>query len=227
MVLAGGVADALRLLDHLASAVGGDEAATARGVTTHDFTGQWDCFGNATVVSVDGVLSGGCKANKHEPKLANDKQLASVEDMFKIHVRVGCDSCGMYPIVGKRYKCKDCKEKIGFDLCESCYNTRSKLPARFNQQHTPDHTFELDESMMLSRFYTGVLRQDFEDFSGDSAESEIPDEGTTCKELLASPCQVQIGARHVHVCQGAGVMLPSCCIIFQPSNWENESQKNN
>ncbi|RWW80597.1 hypothetical protein BHE74_00011050 [Ensete ventricosum] len=55
----------------------------------------------------------------------------------------------IYPIIGKRYKCKDCKEAIGFDLCEACYNSTSKLPGRFNQQHTPDHTFELDESQML------------------------------------------------------------------------------
>lgn len=61
----------------------------------------------------------------------------------KIHLRVGCDSCGMCPIIGDRYRCKDCKEKIGFDLCGDCYNTNSKLPGRFNQQHTPEHKFEL------------------------------------------------------------------------------------
>lgn len=49
----------------------------------------------------------------------------------------------MYPIVGDRYKCKDCKEAIGFDLCEACYSSSSNLPGRFNQQHTPDHKFEL------------------------------------------------------------------------------------
>ena len=48
----------------------------------------------------------------------------------------------MYPIIGDRYRCIDCKEKIGFDLCGDCYNTGSKLPGRFNQQHTPEHRFE-------------------------------------------------------------------------------------
>ncbi|XP_077250798.1 E3 ubiquitin-protein ligase PRT1-like isoform X2 [Tasmannia lanceolata] len=61
----------------------------------------------------------------------------------KINFGVGCDGCGMFPIIGKRYKCKDCVEKIGFDLCEGCYNTQSKLPGRFNQKHIPDHTFVL------------------------------------------------------------------------------------
>ncbi|XP_059431768.1 E3 ubiquitin-protein ligase PRT1-like [Corylus avellana] len=60
-----------------------------------------------------------------------------------IHLGVGCDSCGIFPILGDRYRCKDCVEIIGFDLCGDCYNTRSKLPGRFNQQHTPEHKFEL------------------------------------------------------------------------------------
>ncbi|GAA0140882.1 hypothetical protein LIER_02152 [Lithospermum erythrorhizon] len=48
----------------------------------------------------------------------------------------------MYPIVGERYGCKDCKELMGFDLCEGCYDSSCKLPGRFNQQHTEDHQFE-------------------------------------------------------------------------------------
>lgn len=48
----------------------------------------------------------------------------------------------MYPILGNRYRCKDCVEVIGFDLCNDCYTTRSKLPGKFNQQHTPEHRFE-------------------------------------------------------------------------------------
>ncbi|RLM78831.1 E3 ubiquitin-protein ligase PRT1 [Panicum miliaceum] len=58
---------------------------------------------------------------------------------------------GAYPIRGKRYKCKDCTELVGFDLCEACYNSSSKLPGRFNQQHTPDHRMELDNSALLQR----------------------------------------------------------------------------
>ncbi|XP_051118301.1 E3 ubiquitin-protein ligase PRT1-like isoform X2 [Andrographis paniculata] len=62
---------------------------------------------------------------------------------LKFHPGVGCDYCGMCPIVGVRHRCKDCVEKIGFDLCENCYNSSSKLPGRFNQQHTQDHRFEV------------------------------------------------------------------------------------
>ncbi|XP_060178884.1 E3 ubiquitin-protein ligase PRT1-like [Lycium barbarum] len=67
----------------------------------------------------------------------------------QIHFGVGCDYCGMCPIVGERYKCKDCKEKIGFDLCEGCYKSSSKLPGRFNQQHTPEHQFELVQPLQV------------------------------------------------------------------------------
>lgn len=49
----------------------------------------------------------------------------------------------MYPIIGDRYKCMNCFEEVGFDLCGECYNTRSKRPGRFNQQHKPEHKFRL------------------------------------------------------------------------------------
>ncbi|XP_047059623.1 E3 ubiquitin-protein ligase PRT1-like [Lolium rigidum] len=73
-------------------------------------------------------------------------------DLSNVHAGVGCDSCGVYPIRGERYKCKDCTEAIGFDLCGECYNTRSKLPGRFNQQHTSDHRMELDNSSLYDAF---------------------------------------------------------------------------
>ncbi|KAE8731877.1 Transcriptional corepressor LEUNIG [Hibiscus syriacus] len=67
----------------------------------------------------------------------------------KVHVAVGCDYCGMSPIIGERYKCKDCVEKIGFDLCESCYKCPAKIPGRFNQQHKPDHQFEVMQPLSI------------------------------------------------------------------------------
>lgn len=104
----------------------------------------------------------------------------------KVHVGVGCDSCGMYPIFGDRYRCKDCKEASGFDLCRDCYITRSKLPGRFNQQHTPEHRLELVESSiffdMMMRYVTGrredrsaavVLADDV--FEENGSPSTLPD----------------------------------------------------
>eukprot|EP00262_Sarcandra_glabra_P018614 TRINITY_DN6750_c0_g1_i2.p1 TRINITY_DN6750_c0_g1~~TRINITY_DN6750_c0_g1_i2.p1 ORF type:complete len:137 (-),score=13.71 TRINITY_DN6750_c0_g1_i2:226-636(-) len=71
------------------------------------------------------------------------------ENWSQVHFGVGCDSCGVVPIIGKRYKCKDCIEAIGFDLCEVCYNTCTKLPGRFNQKHTSEHNFELVQTNNL------------------------------------------------------------------------------
>ncbi|XP_078439887.1 proteolysis 1 [Wolffia australiana] len=76
--------------------------------------------------------------------------------MTMVHYWVGCDYCGMYPIVGKRYKCVDCKEKMGFDLCESCYEGRSFFAARFNQHHTPDHTFVVYDAVYFQHAWPGV-----------------------------------------------------------------------
>lgn len=104
----------------------------------------------------------------------------------KVHVGVGCDSCGMYPIFGDRYRCKDCKEASGFDLCRDCYITRSKLPGRFNQQHTPEHRLELVESSiffdMMMRYVTGqredrsaaVVRAD-DVFEENGSPATLPD----------------------------------------------------
>ncbi|XP_022848728.1 E3 ubiquitin-protein ligase PRT1-like [Olea europaea var. sylvestris] len=55
-----------------------------------------------------------------------------------IHFGFGCDSCGMYPIIGDRYRRKECVEEIRYDLCEDCYMTHSKILGRFNQKHTPE-----------------------------------------------------------------------------------------
>ncbi|KAF9611567.1 hypothetical protein IFM89_033571 [Coptis chinensis] len=69
----------------------------------------------------------------------------------------------MFPIVGERYKCNDCEEAISFDLCGECYNTSSKLPGRFNQQHTPKHKFELVNSDLIRNIMRRLVSEHFED----------------------------------------------------------------
>ncbi|XP_071689397.1 E3 ubiquitin-protein ligase PRT1-like isoform X2 [Rutidosis leptorrhynchoides] len=61
----------------------------------------------------------------------------------KFHAGVACDMCRMCPIIGERYKCKDCIEKCGYDLCGDCHNSNIKIPGRFNHKHTPQHQFKL------------------------------------------------------------------------------------
>ncbi|KAF8692876.1 hypothetical protein HU200_039233 [Digitaria exilis] len=88
---------------------------------------------------------------------AKGSSRAHHEDLSDVHVGIGCDSCGAYPIRGKRYKCRDCTEVIGFDLCGECYNSSLKLPGRFNQQHTPDHRMELEESTLYQRLQEEMM----------------------------------------------------------------------
>lgn len=79
----------------------------------------------------------------------------------KFHPGVGCDMCGMCPIIGDRYRCKDCKEKSGYDLCGDCHKSGSKLGGRFNQKHTPEHRLELVKPLInrdvIYRLLSGQL----------------------------------------------------------------------
>ncbi|KAJ4897570.1 E3 ubiquitin-protein ligase PRT1 [Raphanus sativus] len=105
-----------------------------------------------------------------------------------VHIGAGCDCCGVYPIIGERYRCKDCKEEIGYDLCKDCYETPSKVPGRFNQQHTPDHRLELAQvpqflvniesigfllGPMVSEGVSGEENSDDDD-DDDSEEEDVP-----------------------------------------------------
>ncbi|XP_014498205.1 E3 ubiquitin-protein ligase PRT1 isoform X1 [Vigna radiata var. radiata] len=85
----------------------------------------------------------------------------------KVHVGVGCDFCGMFPIIGDRYRCADCTEKMGFDLCGDCYATRSKLPGRFNQQHTSEHKFKLEQSNIIQNIMLRLATAQLGDTSID------------------------------------------------------------
>lgn len=64
------------------------------------------------------------------------------------HYGIGCDVCGQYPIVGRRYKCLDCPEASGFDVCGACYDLgpeliSSSFSGRFGQSHKLSHRLEL------------------------------------------------------------------------------------
>eukprot|EP00890_Picochlorum_soloecismus_P005442 jgi/Picsp_1/589/NSC_00586-R1_prt1 protein len=65
------------------------------------------------------------------------------------HFGVGCDACGQYPILGRRYRCKDCPEAVGFDICGSCHDRGvGSIVGRFNQKHSPEHVLELVSPIM-------------------------------------------------------------------------------
>ena len=59
--------------------------------------------------------------------------------------RLGCDRCGESPITGRCFKCLDCPDAVGYDLCDECHALpvgADEGPGRFGQHHTPDHRME-------------------------------------------------------------------------------------
>ncbi|KAK6176232.1 hypothetical protein SNE40_014553 [Patella caerulea] len=73
-------------------------------------------------VGNQGIYKAGADG-KHELYVYDNAPTGVVQD------RIGCDSCEELPIVGIRWKCRQCHD---FDLCTPCY---------MKQKHSIDHTF--------------------------------------------------------------------------------------
>jgi len=53
-----------------------------------------------------------------------------------LHEGYKCDSCGIEPIVGTRWKCAECPEDLEVDLCEAC-----KVAEFETETHRTSHSF--------------------------------------------------------------------------------------
>ncbi|EFJ48446.1 hypothetical protein VOLCADRAFT_117640, partial [Volvox carteri f. nagariensis] len=71
--------------------------------------------------------------------LALREEMAAQADKCFTWYSVGCDDCGMFPIIGRRYRCVECTEVVGYDLCGACYDRGAAGRGRFNQLHRPEH----------------------------------------------------------------------------------------
>ena len=56
-----------------------------------------------------------------------------------VHFGVGCDGCGAFPIRGAAFRCLDCPDAVGFDLCAECRSSSLVVTGRFDQGHTSSH----------------------------------------------------------------------------------------
>ena len=56
-----------------------------------------------------------------------------------VHFGVGCDGCGAFPIRGAAFRCLDCPDAVGFDLCAECRSSSLVVTGRFDQGHTSNH----------------------------------------------------------------------------------------
>lgn len=72
-------------------------------------------------------------------------KLQATEEDY-VHIALGCDGCGMHPIIGNAYEDVDCPDWVCFHVCEACYKLnfhKRVLSGRFNQVHMPDHRMVL------------------------------------------------------------------------------------
>ena len=85
--------------------------------------------------------------NNLSKKYEEYKKIFNPEDYKETHWNYICDGCGMAPIKGVRYHCKECDD---FDFCEKCHNEKKdehkhdflsieksvfKIPARLLRSH--------------------------------------------------------------------------------------------
>eukprot|EP01095_Lingulamoeba_sp_RSL-Kostka_P002320 TRINITY_DN13174_c0_g1_i1.p1 TRINITY_DN13174_c0_g1~~TRINITY_DN13174_c0_g1_i1.p1 ORF type:complete len:377 (+),score=79.49 TRINITY_DN13174_c0_g1_i1:107-1237(+) len=90
--------------------------------------------------------------NSDNPTNNDDIMLEESKDDY-VHYGCGCDGCGVYPIIGRRFTCTDCVESIGFDLCNDCFLARDQLInlGKFDQKHDPKtHKFKEVEQVQTA-----------------------------------------------------------------------------
>lgn len=74
---------------------------------------------------------------KRLAKLKKKEQNDNTTGVGPIHRSFSCDSCSMSPIVGIRWKCKECPEQEQVDLCNDCITKGFQ-----NGTHRISHQFE-------------------------------------------------------------------------------------
>jgi hypothetical protein len=81
--------------------------------------------------------------------VSTNERTVTIDFTNFLHYGVGCDLCGEYPIMGKRFQCVECaaSEFMGFDLCGKCMDSVEKSDRkreyRFAQNHTDEHNMRL------------------------------------------------------------------------------------
>merc|ERR1712232_1466933 len=74
-----------------------------------------------------------------QPKNVEQTELFTDPEEY-VHIGLGCDGCGMFPIRGTAWEDKNCPEVVGFHLCDKCYKLgyhRRVITGKFNQTHMP------------------------------------------------------------------------------------------
>ena len=93
---------------------------------------------------------------------------------------ITCDGCGAAPLVGYRYKCRDC---ANHDVCETCYDdwcsgkVKNGLGKQTISNKKEDHRFQLHKDKQFSSL---VKKADGTTEKGEKQARVKPNEPCSC-----------------------------------------------
>lgn len=127
-------------------------------------------------------------------KLTQEKEADQKATFFGEHGGITCDGCGVSPVVGYRYKCKDC---ANHDICENCYDAwkggkvTNGLGKQVISPKPEDHRFKLHKDKAFSSL-----------IKGDQKDDVAAPKGPKCKPNEPCPC-------------GSSIKFKKCCALKQ------------
>ena len=135
-------------------------------------------------------------------KLQQEKEAEQKSAYYGEHKGITCDGCGIGPIVGYRYHCRDCSNH---DVCENCYDMWSQgkmtngLAKQVVSLKAEDHRFKLHKDKAFCSLVKQTKGGDNKE-KGPKAKRERPRTNPRTSTKLASPCQtcVALPSEHRH-----------------------------
>ena len=91
-------------------------------------------------------------------RLQQEKEAEQKTNFFGEHKGITCDGCGTSPLVGYRYRCKDC---ANHDVCETCYDAwkggtvANGLGKQIISTKADDHRFVLHKD----KYFASMVKQ--------------------------------------------------------------------
>lgn len=90
------------------------------------------------------------KSFTQEMKKEKEKEKKNHIEKQPVHYNIQCDGCKVFPIVGKRFKCKTCPN---FDYCEKCHNElKQKHGHEFNLISKPVRNHQIHNHVHNHKF---------------------------------------------------------------------------
>ena len=92
------------------------------------------------------------------PKKEEEEESISISMVKTTHTGIKCHNCGVFPIIGYRYKCSVCK---CYNLCEACEELNSRTGQHkhnFIQMRKSD---EKDDSMLYESFVDPNFKKEY------------------------------------------------------------------